>query len=143
MEEMTTGTEQELLKKMLFYARIRTAVVLVVAILLVLCGILIVPKAIGTINQANQIMEQATETISLANTAIESVTTMSQSITDMGTNMDTFITDNGESVEAVMTKLEEIDFEGLNTAIKDLGDVVEPLAKFFGKFGKLRITQKK
>ena len=129
MEEMTTGTEQELLKKMLFYARIRTAVVLVVAILLVLCGILIVPKAIGTINQANQI-------ISLANTAIESVTTMSQSITDMGTNMDTFITDNGESVEAVMTKLEEIDFEGLNTAIKDLGDVVEPLAKFFGKFGK-------
>lgn len=136
MEEMTTGTEQELLKKMLFYTRIRTAVVLVVAILLVLCGILIVPKAIGTINQANQIMEQATETISLANTAIESVTTMSQSITDMGTNMDTFITDNGESVEAVMTKLEEIDFEGLNTAIKDLGDVVEPLAKFFGKFGK-------
>lgn len=136
MEEMTTGTEQELLKKMLFYARIRTAVVLVVAILLILCGILIVPKAIGTINQANQIMEQATETISLANTAIESVTTMSQSITDMGTNMDTFITDNGESVEAVMTKLEEIDFEGLNTAIKDLGDVVEPLAKFFGKFGK-------
>lgn len=136
MEEMTTGTEQELLKKMLFYARIRTAVVLVVAILLVLCGILIVPKAIGTINQANQIMEQATETISLANTAIESVTTMSQSITDMGTNMDTFITDNGESVEEVMTKLEEIDFEGLNTAIKDLGDVVEPLAKFFGKFGK-------
>lgn len=136
MEEMTTGTEQELLKKMLFYARIRTAAALVVAILLVLCGILIVPKAIGTINQANQIMEQATETISLANTAIESVTTMSQSITDMGTNMDTFITDNGESVEAVMTKLEEIDFEGLNTAIKDLGDVVEPLAKFFGKFGK-------
>lgn len=136
MEEMTTGTEQELLKKMLFYARIRTAVALAVAVLLVLCGILIVPKAIGTINQANQIMEQATETISLANTAIESVTTMSQSITDMGTNMDTFITDNGESVEAVMTKLEEIDFEGLNTAIKDLGDVVEPLAKFFGKFGK-------
>ena len=136
MEEMTTETEQELLKKILFYARIRTAVVLVVAILLVLCGILIVPKAIGTINQANQIMEQATETISLANTAIESVTTMSQSITDMGTNMDTFITDNGESVEAVMTKLEEIDFEGLNTAIEDLGDVVEPLAKFFGKFGK-------
>ena len=136
MEEMTTGTEQELLKKMLFYARIRTAVALVVAVLLVLCGILIVPKAIGTINQANQIMEQATETISLANTAIESVTTMSQSITDMGTNMDTFITDNGESVEAVMTKLEEIDFEGLNTAIKDLGDVVEPLANFFGKFGK-------
>lgn len=131
---------------MLFYARIRTAVVLVVAILLVLCGILIVPKAIGTINQANQIMEQATETISLANTAIESVTTMSQSITDMGTNMDTFITDNGESVEAVMTKLEEIDFEGLNTAIKDLGDVVEPLAKFLGSSGnnhKLRITQKK
>lgn len=136
MEEMKTGTEQELLKKMLFYARIRTAAALVVALLLILCSILIVPKAIGTINQANQIMEQATETISLADTAIESVTTMSQSITDMGTNMDTFITDNGESVEAVMTKLEEIDFEGLNTAIKDLGDVVEPLAKFFGKFGR-------
>ena len=79
-------------------------------------------------------MAKASGTIELADTAIASVTEMSNSITVMGNNMDTFITENAESVEQVMKKLDDIDFEGLNSAIKDLGDVVEPLANFFGKF---------
>ena len=33
-----------------------------------------------------------------------------------------------------MKKIEAVDFEGLNSAIKDLGTVIEPLAKFFKKF---------
>lgn len=33
-----------------------------------------------------------------------------------------------------MKKIEAVDFENLNKAIKDLGDVVEPFANFFGKF---------
>jgi hypothetical protein len=54
----------------------------------------------------------------------------------MGDDLDTLITDNSETITTIMTDLDEIDFETLNTAIEDLGDVVEPLANFFNKFSK-------
>ena len=121
-------------KKQLFYTRVRTLASLVIAGILVVCLIVIVPVVLKTVAQANGIMSQASETIALADTALESITEMSDSITEMGENMDTFITDNAESVAAVMEKIEAVDFEGLNSAIKDLGAVIEPLAKFFKKF---------
>lgn len=142
-KEVQKTTENSLLeelvsnsRKQLFYARIRTVAALAIAVSLVICIVMVVPKALATVQKANDIMEQASETITLANAAIESVTSMSESIATMGDNMDTFITDNSETMTEVMGKIEGIDFEGLNSAIKDLGDVVEPLANFFGKFKK-------
>ena len=120
--------------KQLFYARVTSLVAFILCAAVILCMMIVVPKAMATIDSANAILTQVSETIVLADTTLESVTEMSTSITDMGTTMDTFITDNAETVEEIMTKLEEIDFEGLNDAIEDLGDVVEPLATFFGKF---------
>ena len=142
-KEVQKTTEHSLLEelvnnsqKQLFYERVRTVAALVIAVSIVMGIVLVVPKALVTVQKANDIMEQASETIILANAAIESVTSMSESITTMGDNMDTFITDNSETMTEVMEKIEGIDFEGLNSAIKDLGDVVEPLANFFGKFKK-------
>lgn len=131
LEELVNNSQ-----KQLFYERVRTVAALVIAVSIVMGIVLVVPKALVTVQKANDIMEQASETIILANAAIESVTSMSESITTMGDNMDTFITDNSETMTEVMEKIEGIDFEGLNSAIKDLGDVVEPLANFFGKFKK-------
>lgn len=140
-QEFGVGVSQELLRelvknseKQLFYSRMAAFTAVIAVILLAVCMMIAVPPVIKTVNQANDIMVQASETIELADTAIESVTEMSQSITDMGNNMDAFITENSESVQEIMKKFDEIDFEGLNGAIKDLGDVVEPLANFFGKF---------
>ena len=121
-------------KKQLFYSKISAIAALVMAAAVVLCMVMVLPEAIAAVNHANNIMVQASETITLAEEAIASVTTMSDSITTMGNNMDTFITENSEAVTEVMEKIEAIDFEGLNGAIEDLGDVVEPLANFFGKF---------
>jgi Zn-dependent oligopeptidase len=59
---------------------------------------------------------------------------MSSTVTDMSSDMDTLINDNAESIEEMMKNLDEIDFEGLNNAIEDLGEVVKPLADFFGRF---------
>lgn len=131
LEELVNNSQ-----KQLFYERVRTVAALVIAVSIVMGIVLVVPKALVTVQKANDIMEQASETIILANAAIESVTSMSESITTMGDNMDNFITDNSETMTEVMEKIEGIDFEGLNSAIKDLGDVVEPLANFFGKFKK-------
>jgi len=121
-------------QKQLFYARIRTLALLIFVLLGIVCGVILIPPVLTTVNRANDMILQTSETITLANEAIESVTQMSETITDMGDNMDAFITENAQSIADVMKKLDEIDFEGLNGAIKDLGDVVEPLAKFFGKF---------
>lgn len=120
--------------KQLFYARLTTLTAMVLCAAVALCLGLVVPKVMTTVDNANDILSQVSETITLADTTLESVTEMSTSVTDMGTTMETFITDNAETVEEVMTKLDKIDFEGLNDAIEDLGDVVEPLANFFGKF---------
>ena len=121
-------------EKQLFYTRLTSLAAMTIAAAVILCLIIVVPRLMTTITKANTIMTQATQTITLANTAIEGVTEMSTSITTMGTNMDTLITENSESVTAIMEKLEAIDFEGLNGAIEDLGEVVEPLANFVGKF---------
>lgn len=121
-------------KKMLFYAKIRTLATLVVAAGIIFSVIVVLPSVLGTVQQAKQVMAQVSDTIDLADTAIESITEMSKSITGMGDNMDAFITENANSVEEIMKKIESVDFEGLNKAIKDLGDTVEPFANFFGKF---------
>lgn len=120
--------------KQLFYARLTSLAALVLCVAVVVCLAVVVPKVLETVDSANDILVQVSDTITIVDTTLESVTEMSTSITDMGSTMETFITDNAETVEAIMTKLEEIDFEGLNDAIEDLGNVVEPLANFFNKF---------
>lgn len=142
IQEQRTGMDEnemmtELVKnsrKQLFHARLRTLASIVIAGGIVVFLIIVVPVVLKTAAQANDIMVKASETITLADDAIESITEMSGSITSMGENMDTFITENAESVAAVMEKIEAVDFEGLNSAIEDLGTVIEPLAKFFNKF---------
>lgn len=136
-----SGSSRELLeelvknsKRQLFYSRITVLASVMAVIAVIVCLAVVIPSVMKTVKQANDIMSQVSETIELADTAIESVTEMSASITNMGNNMDTFITENAESVQQIMKKFDEIDFAGLNAAIKDLGDVVEPFANFFGKF---------
>lgn len=118
-------------RKQLFYSRIASLSVTVLAIAVVISLLLVVPKALATVQKVNAAIGTSMETVELANTAIKSVTQMSDSITEMGENMDAFITDNAQAVAEVMSKIEAVDFEGLNSAIQDLGDVIEPLAKFF------------
>ena len=52
----------------------------------------------------------------------------------MVTNMDSLAVYAQESLQQTMEKLDTIDFETLNRAIRNLSDVVEPLAKFFNVF---------
>ncbi len=125
MEKLVKNSE-----KQLFYSRIAAFAALAAAAALAMT----IPSVMRTVDRANEVMAQASGTIHLADDAIRSVTDMSNAMKDMGTNMDALISENAESIEEVMKKVEAIDFEGLNSAIKDLGDTVEPFAKFFNKF---------
>jgi len=51
-------------------------------------------------------------------------------------NVDSLVTTSQAGVEEALGKLNAIDFVTLNQAIKDLADVVEPLAKFFNVFSR-------
>lgn len=48
--------------------------------------------------------------------------------------IDQLVKTSQQSVEGITGKLSAIDFDTLNDAIRDLSDVVEPLAKFFNVF---------
>ncbi len=49
-------------------------------------------------------------------------------------NADTILGSSGTSLQEIMDRVNAIDFEGLNKAITDLSDVIEPLANFFNRF---------
>lgn len=121
-------------KKQLMFSRITTVTILVMTAAIVVCMVILIPPVMETVSQAKEVMAQASAAIERADEAVESVTEMSKSVTNMCNDMDILISENSETVSQAMKKMEAIDFEGLNKAIKDLGDVVEPFASFFGKF---------
>lgn len=121
-------------KKQTGYARMQGLSMAGILIIVVVCFILIVPSALKTVNEANNLIEQAAATIETIDDAVVQINTMSATLSKTGENMNNFIVDNSQSVSDTMKKIEEIDFEGLNQAIKDLGDTVEPFANFFNKF---------
>ena len=74
---------------------------------------------------------------------LESVTTqlaqadladMVEDVDALVANVDGLVATSQEGVEQTIGKLNAIDFDALNKAIKDLSDVIEPIAKFFNTF---------
>lgn len=76
--------------------------------------------AVEALNQAESIMGELNGTIDTMEAALSSVTKLAD--------------DSSKQLSTAFTNINSIDFEGLNDAIKDLGDVVEPLSNFFKKF---------
>ena len=121
-------------EKQLFYSRIRSIAAVVTALCILCALVMVVPALLRTAAGADAVIAQASSSITLADEAITDVIEMSGAITEMGLSMDDFIAENAEAVSSLMKEIEAIDFEGLNKAIKDLGDVVEPFGKFFNRF---------
>lgn len=124
------------MRKQVFYSRIAAIAGAVIALTIVISCAIVVPKVCGTLKQADALLVDASDALTNANDAIDSVKTMSDGIAEVGEKLDTFVEDNSKSLETVVANMESIDFEGLNNAITDLSNVVEPLAKFFNVFHK-------
>ncbi len=127
---------EDLMKKQLFYSRIMGISLLGLAISVVVVLLLIVPQVLHTVNNVNDILAEVSVTLETAEESIDQLTKMSKAVETMSGNMNDFVTENANQVAEVMTNIDNIDFEGLNGAIRNLGDVVEPLAKFFNVFKK-------
>ncbi|WP_026651727.1 hypothetical protein [Butyrivibrio proteoclasticus] len=124
----TSGSEvAELLKKQLFFQRLAAISTTGIFLVILVAALLIVPRAIRTINQVNQLATDATNSVAKIDEMTESITTASE-------NLNGFIDENAETLTKATKSISEIDFEGLNQAISDLQETVGPMASFFSKF---------
>ncbi len=128
---------EELLKKQekqLKITRLSGFAVLALAVALIIACVILVPKAVSTMHQMEVLAEEASALMENANNTLEGIDEMSAEIKTAADGINGLVEDNSSVLTESMTKLNSIDFEGLNKAITDLGAVVEPMAKFFGKF---------
>lgn len=108
-------TLEKLQKKQLFYQRVSCLLILV----FVLSVVSILPSVFRTLNSAETALNNANTAILQAQVTLEDVSDL--------------VVDSQKQINGAMEKLNSIDFESLNKAIKDLQAVVEPMADLFGK----------
>ena len=139
------GSEQKVLdlleeiesshRKQTWYARLQFIFSLVAAVaclLLVLAGIKILPQIQEMITQAETVLSNLESvTTELANSDLPG---MVENIDVLVNNVDDLVGTSHIGVEQAIEKINAIDFNKLNDAIKDLSDVIEPIAKFFNSF---------
>lgn len=122
MEELLADS-----KKRTTYARIAAFVATGIFIAVVAVCLLVVPKMF-------QLMNEADELVTSAETALTEISAMTTNITETSTGMNTFITENSQTISDAISGINEIDIETLNEAIQDLKDAVEPFANLMNRF---------
>lgn len=135
---------QELLRKIEKNSRIqtfagyaRTALVLVCAV----CMVVVTCAVMKLMPQVNVILGQAQGAVDQVGTVLDYLEQTSAQLSQvdmqgMVSNVDSLVTTGQQSLEATMDKLNSVDFETLNQAIKDLAAVTESLSKVTKIFGR-------
>lgn len=128
---------KDLEKKRLFWSRISVALLA----LLVIGVLSILPTMFRTLNNANEAMVSATDALKKANNTLDQAQDIMNDLSGAIDTMEvslysltSFVDESSVSLKTAFDNINSIDFEGLNEAITDLGDVVEPLSNFFRKF---------
>ncbi len=119
-------------KKQTFYTRIAasgTIATMLLAIVALVAGFL----AYQRIEVAMDDVMQEFEAFSVQLSSID-LSEMTDGISGMVDNIDALVTESRGSISAATEAMDAIDLDGLNGAIEDLQDVIEPLANFFNMF---------
>ena len=116
---------------------VRTGLMLVCAV----CMAVLVVMVFRLMPQINEILAQAQHAFNQVGTVLDYLEQTSYQLSQvdlqgMVSNVDGLVTTGQQSLEASMEKLNGVDFEALNKAIKDLSAVIEPLAKMTKVFGR-------
>ena len=109
-------TLEKLQKKHLFYQRISCLLILV----FVVATLSILPSLFRTLSAAEEALDNANSVMLQAEDTLEDISDL--------------VVVSEKQINDAMKNLNDIDFEGLNSAIADLEAVVAPLADFFGNF---------
>lgn len=122
-------------RKQVGYARLQfvfSVVAAVCCVVLLLTGMRVLPQLQEAVTQAETVLTNL-ETVT-TELAASDLSGMVENVDALVTNVDGLVGTSQAGVEQTMEKINAIDFEALNDAIKDLSDVVEPIAKFFNTF---------
>ena len=109
-------------EKLLRYARI--GVWLLGALLAVTCvvSVILVPKALRALDRVDDTLAGIDSLTRTAETALTTANAAADSANKL-------VADNSDAVAEAMEKFNSVDFDSLNRAIKDLADIVAPLAR--------------
>ena len=102
-------------KKIARHARLTAWVSVLLALVLLAALVLAVPKAVLLARGAED--------------ALERVKDISDAAEELVVNANTMVLKNTDAVTETLRKLNELDMESLNTAIRNLGEAVRPLAE--------------
>ena len=102
-------------KKIARHARLTAWVSVLLALVLLAALVLAVPKAVLLARGAED--------------ALERVKDISDVAEELVVNANTMVLKNTDAVTETLRKLNELDMESLNTAIRNLGEAVRPLAE--------------
>lgn len=135
IEKMAQDNEAQnnYLKKQLFFTRIFAVACCVMTAALLIVLLKIIPPLLGTLDKAVGAIDTAVEAIDQASNTLELVDDTLVDIQGLFEE-DGLVGQSSEALTQATEKISRMDIEALNKAIKELGDVVEPLAEFFGKF---------
>ena len=121
-------------RKQLFYTRILALASGGIFLVVFVAAFVVIPKVNSVLRQADEVMTDAQGILQNADEAISNISAMSSEVTEVSHGLNVFITQNAETLTDAAKDISEIDFEGLNTAIRDLQDAVGPFAKMMNRF---------
>ncbi|WP_035767755.1 hypothetical protein [Butyrivibrio sp. NC2002] len=121
-------------QKQLFYKKIEMLCLAVCVVAIIIAMIIMVPRVTKLADTLQDSAERIDTTIDKADKAMDDVSEMATSVKTIAHGIDEIVGENGESLTNTVEKLSNIDFDGLNNAIKDLQDAVGPLAKLMKRF---------
>ena len=115
----------------------RTVLVLVCAV----CIVVLTCAVMKLLPQINAILGQAQDAVKQVETVLDYLEQTSYQLSQvdmqgMVSNVDGLVTTGQQSLQATMEKLNSIDFDALNKAIKDLSAVTQSLANVTRIFGR-------
>lgn len=109
------------------------AMVIMLAVLLV-TGIMVVPKAISVLGEIEALALSTEALVENAEGSLSEISEMTASLTDTSAGLNTFITDNAQTLSEAISEMKDIDVNTLNEAISDLHDAVAPFASLMNRF---------
>lgn len=116
--------EQKYTRKLL---RIMQIMMLAMLLVIMLMGFVIT----SYIPRVNSLLTESEAVMANLNTVTTELTTID--FPDTINNVNSLVVSSQSDITDAMEKINKIDFEGLNNAIKDLESVISPLSKLFGR----------
>lgn len=127
LHETTRNDHEFYAKKQYHMSQITAAASIIILAITLYAAVTILPKVNTTFQNLETVMSD-----------LEIITSdlASADLEQMIGNVDHLVTSSEKSIQDALNQVNSIDITNLNKAIKDLSDVIAPLAKFFNVFNR-------